>query len=174
MWFAKRRSALLVAFVALSGAAHGAQSFKPTPAPAVPKPAFPTPILPMPAPTPTTPAAPMPSPILTPPNLPAPPPAPAAQPPSTTVSPECPGAPGCPPLHEPEGVLSELAEEIFKELIKCEAEGKSLDSCVNDEPRPPQLYGLPGDQFNPLMECLGSNDLSVAKTRWNQCLAVVK
>ena len=171
-------SALLVAFVVFGGTAQ-AQSYKPAPAP---MPALPRPVLPMPPmpPTTITTPAPMPTPVPTPippglPTLPFAPqptnnPLPLAEPPPKR---ECPGAPGCPSV-ESEGTLSELAEEVLKELVKCEAEGKSLDSCVNDEPRTLRLYKLPEDQFQPLIQCLGANDLSITKARWSQCLSVVK
>jgi hypothetical protein len=44
----------------------------------------------------------------------------------TDVAPGCPDGPDCPP--EPEG-FSDTDKEMLKEFAKCEAEGKSLNTC---------------------------------------------
>jgi hypothetical protein len=93
---------------------------------------------------------------------------PAAEP--TVMTTECPGAPGCPPDLEGEGPFSEAVKEMLKEFAKCEAEGKSLETCLSDDPPAPQLSQLTQDDRAQLTQCLGSSDLSATKVRWSGCI----
>jgi hypothetical protein len=81
--------------------------------------------------------------------------------------PGCPDGPDCPP--EPEG-LSDADKEMLKEFAKCEAEGKSLDTCLSDDPSPAHLSQLTEEDRAQLVQCLGSSDLSATKERWSGCL----
>ena len=78
----------------------------------------------------------------------------------------CPDGPDCPP--EPEG-LGDADKEVLKEFAKCAAEGKSLDTCLSDDP-PPALSQLTEEDRAQLVQCLGSSDLSSTKERWSGCL----
>jgi hypothetical protein len=78
----------------------------------------------------------------------------------------CPDGPDCPP--EPEG-LGDADKEMLKEFAKCAAEGKSLDTCLSDDP-PPALSQLTEEDRAQLVQCLGSSDLSSTKERWSGCL----
>jgi hypothetical protein len=60
---------------------------------------------------------------------------------------------------------------MLKEFAKCEAEGKSLDQCLSDDPAPPRLSQLTQDDRLRLTLCLGSSDLSATKGLWEGCLA---
>ena len=84
----------------------------------------------------------------------------------TDVAAGCPDGPDCPP--EPEG-FSDADKEMLKEFAKCEAEGKSLDTCLSDDP-PPALSQLTEEDRAQLVQCLGSSDLSTTKERWSGCL----
>ena len=59
---------------------------------------------------------------------------------------------------------------MLKEFAKCEAEGKSLNSCFTDDPPPPHLSQLTQEDRAQLVQCLGSSDLSVTKVLWSGCL----
>ena len=85
----------------------------------------------------------------------------------TAMVPGCPDGPDCPP--EPEG-LSDADKEMLKEFAKCEAEGKSLDTCLSDDPSPAHLSQLTEEDRAQLVQCLGSSDLSATKERWSGCL----
>ena len=87
--------------------------------------------------------------------------------------PGCPGRAECP---EPdgEGALSEAAKELLKEFVKCEAEGKSFDQCLLDDPPPPTLTGLSDAKRVQLTSCLGSTDLSATEGFWNGCVSRVR
>jgi hypothetical protein len=78
----------------------------------------------------------------------------------------CPDEPDCPP--EPEG-LGDADKEMLKEFAKCAAEGKSLDTCLSDDP-PLALSQLTEEDRAQLVQCLGSSDLSSTKERWSGCL----
>jgi hypothetical protein len=170
-----KHAALLVAFLAVGG--HAKAQFKGA---AEPMPAMPA--APMAAPAPTT--APdlgiATAPITSAPNVAAEVDAPGAAPaaaPETTgaipataptaMVPGCPDGPDCPP--EPEG-LGDADKEMLKEFAKCEAEGKSLDRCLSDDPPPPHLGQLTQEDRAQLAQCLGSSDLSATKERWSGCL----
>ncbi len=86
----------------------------------------------------------------------------------TEMVPGCPGAPDCPPQPEGEGPFSEAVKEMLKEFAKCEAEGKSLETCLSDQP--PHLSQLTQEDRAQLAQCLGSSDLSATKVRWSGCL----
>lgn len=88
----------------------------------------------------------------------------------STMAPGCPGGPDCPPEPEGEGPSGEAVKEMLKEFAKCEAEGKSLDECLSDNPPPPHLSQLTQEDRDQLVQCLGSSDLSVTKARWTGCL----
>ena len=77
----------------------------------------------------------------------------------------CPDGPDCPP--EPEG-LGDADKEVLKEFAKCAAEGKSLDTCLSDDP-PPALGQLTEEDRAQLVQCLGSSDLSATEVRWSGC-----
>ena len=96
---------------------------------------------------------------------------PMAAPPAAVIVPGCPGRADCPPQPETEGPFSEAAKEIIKEFVKCEAEGKSLDQCLLDDPPPPTLSSLDDDERTQLTGCLGSQDLSATRDFWEQCVA---
>ena len=85
----------------------------------------------------------------------------------TDVAPGCPDGPDCPP--EPEG-FSDADKEMLKEFAKCEAEGKSLNTCLSSDPPPPQLGQLTQEDRAQLAQCLGTSDLSATKERWSGCL----
>lgn len=89
---------------------------------------------------------------------------------ATVMAPRCPGAPDCPPEPEGEGPFSEAVKEMLKEFAKCEAEGKSLETCLSDDPPAPHLSQLTQDDRAQLAQCLGSSDLSATKVRWSGCL----
>ena len=78
----------------------------------------------------------------------------------------CPDGPDCAP--EPEG-LGDADKEVLKEFAKCAAEGKSLDTCLSDDP-PPALSQLTEEDRAQLAQCLGTSDLSATKERWSGCL----
>jgi len=78
----------------------------------------------------------------------------------------CPDGPDCPP--EPEG-LGDADKEMLKEFAKCAAKGKSLDTCLSDDP-PPAISQLTEEDRAQLVQCLGSSDLSSTKERWSGCL----
>jgi len=133
-------------------------------------------------PTPTVPTLPPPVQTL-PPSLTIPPtlaPAPAltlespvpglAAPPAAVIVPGCPGRADCPPQPEAEGPLSEAAKEIIKEFVKCEAEAKSFDQCLLDDPPPSTLSSLNDDERTQLTGCLDSQDLSATRDFWEQCV----
>jgi hypothetical protein len=63
---------------------------------------------------------------------------------------------------------------MLKEFAKCEAEGKSLETCLSDDPPPPQLSQLQDADRTRLTECLGSGDLASTKDRWSGCLADIR
>ena len=151
--------------------------FKAVPVPPMPAMPFAVPT-PMPAPNlgSTTPMLPNSTPpSIAAPATPASPPAAAVQetPAPTAVVPACPNRPDCPPGANGEGPLSEAAKEILKEFAKCEAEGKSVEACLSEEPPPPQLSELSFEGLSRLRECLGSSDLAATKDRWNSCVAFV-
>jgi hypothetical protein len=85
--------------------------------------------------------------------------------PTPTVT-GCPDGPVCPP--EPEG-LGDANKEMLKEFARCDAEGKSLDTCLSDDP-PPALRQLTEEDRTQLVQCLGSSDLSATKERWSGCI----
>ena len=93
---------------------------------------------------------------------------PAATP--TVMVPGCPDGPDCTPEPEGEGPFSEAVKEMVKEFAKCEAEGKSLETCLSDHPPPPNLSQLTQEDRAQLVQCLGSSDLSATKVRWSGCL----
>jgi hypothetical protein len=95
-------------------------------------------------------------------------------PPAAVIVPGCPGRSDCPTEREEEGPLSEAANELIKEFVKCEVEGKSLEQCLLDDPQPPMLSGLTDAERTQLTGCLGSNDLSAAREFWNLCVARVR
>jgi hypothetical protein len=169
-----KHAPLLVAFLVLSG--HAQAQFKGM---AEPLPAMPAPPMAVPAPVTAPDLGPATAPITSAPSV-SPevdaPTAPAAAPettgaiPATTptvMAPGCPDGPDCPP--EPEG-LSDADKEMLKEFAKCEAEGKSLDRCLSDNPPPPNLSRLTQEDRAQLAQCLGSSDLSATKERWSGCL----
>jgi hypothetical protein len=185
---------ILLAVVALTGAAGVEEAnaqFKAPEAMAIPTPAAPmvtAPITPAPIgmPTPTSPMA-IPIPITPAPMaIPIPmaiptPAAPAAIPTPTPIPmaiptpvPGCPGRSDCPPNPEGEDALSEAAEEILKEFIKCEIEGKSVEQCLADDPSPPQLSQFSYEDLSRLTQCLGSSNLSATKDRWSGCVAELR
>jgi hypothetical protein len=82
----------------------------------------------------------------------------------------CPDGADCPPEPEGEGPFSEAVKEMVKEFAKCEAEGKSLDTCLSDGNPPPHLAQLTQEDRAQLAQCLGSSDLSATKLRWSGCL----
>ena len=169
------RLAWLATLVAFSWPAQAQFKVAPTPMPVTP--AIPTPmpmVTPMPSPTlPVTPVLPIaPSPTFGVPNVAVPEVSvlPTTVPPVTTVPPGCPGGPECPT--EGEGALSEAAREILEELAKCEVEGKSVEQCLSDDPPPPLLSQLSGDNLSRLTSCIG-HDLSSSRDRWAACAAGV-
>lgn len=178
MSVATKRATLLIAFLFFG--AHAQAQFRgmPEPMPAMP----PAPmVVPAPMTTPNlgtlSPAAPIaPSPSIAAPDVnfptaaPAEPAAPdtAAIAPATTpavMAPGCPDGPDCPPEPEGEGPFTEAVKEMLKEFAKCEAEGKSLDQCLSDDPPPPHLSQLTEEDRAQLTQCLGSTDLSATKER---------
>lgn len=88
----------------------------------------------------------------------------------TEMASGCPDGPNCPPEPEGEGPFSEAVKEMLKEFAKCEAEGKSLETCLSDDPPAPHLSQLTQDDRAQLAQCLGSSDLSATKVRWSGCL----
>ena len=171
-----KHAPLLVAFLVLSG--HTQAQFKG-----------------MAEPMPAMPAAPMPAPVTAPdlelttapitsapsvaPEVYVPAAAPAAAPqttgaipatsPTVTV-PGCPDGPDCAPEPEGEGPFSEAVKEMVREFAKCEAERKSLETCLSDNPPPPNLSRLTQEDRAQLVQCLGSTDLSATEVRWRGCL----
>ena len=132
-----KHAAFLVAFLVLSG--HAQAQFKGV---AEPMPAVTAAPMAMPAPVTVLNLGAAPSPITSAPSVATgvPVAAPAAAPETTgaipataptAMIPGCPDGPDCPP--EPEG-LSDADQEMLKEFAKCEAEGKSLDTCLSDDP----------------------------------------
>jgi hypothetical protein len=79
----------------------------------------------------------------------------------------CPGGPDCP--QEPDA-LSEAAEEILQELAQCAAQGEDVEECLLDDPPPPRLSQLPGEDLMRLTGCLGSSHLDETKDRWQGCV----
>jgi hypothetical protein len=59
---------------------------------------------------------------------------------------------------------------MLKEFAKCEAKGKSLETCLSDDPPPPNLSQLTQEDPAQLVQCLGSSDLSATEVRWSGCL----
>ena len=172
MSFAKH-AAFLVAFLVLGGHAQAQFKGMAEPIPAVTATPMTTPA---PVMAPNLVAAP--SPITSPRNVAPgfPVVAPAAVPETTGAIPDtaptamilgCPDGPDCPP--EPEG-LGDADKEMLKEFAKCAAEGKSLDTCLSDDPPPPQLGQLTKEDRAQLAQCLGSSDLSATKELWPGCL----
>ena len=88
----------------------------------------------------------------------------------TTMVPGCPDGPDCQPEPKGERRFNETVKEMSKEFAKCEAEGKSLVTCLFDNPPPPNLSQLSEDDRMRLMQCLGSSNLSATKARWSACL----
>ena len=84
----------------------------------------------------------------------------------TAMIPGCPDGPDCPAV--PEG-LGDADKEMLNEFAKCEGEGKSLESCLSDNP-PPALSQLTEEDRAQLAQCLGSGDLSATKKQWSGCL----
>ena len=171
MSFAKH-AAFLVVFLVLSG--HAQAQFKGV---AEPMPAVTAAPIAMPAPVTVPNLGAAPSPLTLAPSVApgVPVVAPAAAPETTGAIPAtaptamilgCPDGPDCPP--EPEG-LGDADKEILKEFAKCAAEGKSLDTCLSDDP-PPALGQLTEEDRAQLVQCLGSSDLSTTKERWSGCL----
>ena len=66
--------------------------------------------------------------------------------------------------------LGDADKEILKEFLKCAAEGKSLDTCLSDDPPSPLLSQLTEEDRAQLAQCLESSDLSTTKERWSGCL----
>ena len=169
-----KHAAFLVAFLVLNG--HAQAQFKGMAEPMPTMPAAPIAVPPpVTAPALRAAAAPMTStPSVAPQvNVPA---APAAAPETTgaisattptVMIPGCPGGPDCPP--EPEG-FSDADKEMLKEFAKCEAEEKSLETCLSDDPPPPNLSQFTQEDRAQLVQCLGSSDLSATKERWSGCL----
>jgi len=168
---------LLVAFLVLSG--HAQAQFKGM---AEPIPAMPAGPMAVPAPVTAPDLGAATAPITSAPSV-APevdvPTAPAAAPETTgaipatkptVMVPGCPDGPDCPPEPEGEGPFSEAVKEMLKEFAKCEAEGKSLETCLSDHPPPPNLSQLTQEDRAQLVQCLGSSDLSATKVRWSECL----
>ena len=167
-----KHAALLVAFLVLSG--HAQAQFKGV---AEPMPAVTAAPMAMPAPVTVPNLGAAPSPITSAPSVApgAPVAAPAAAPETTGAIPAtaptamilgCPDGPDCPP--EPEG-LGDADQEMLKEFAKCAAEGKSLDTCLSDDP-PPAVSQLTEEDRGQLAQCLGSSDLSTTKEWWSGCL----
>jgi hypothetical protein len=167
-----KHAAFLVAFLVLSG--HAQAQFKGV---AEPMPAVTAAPMAMPAPVMAPNLGTAPLPITSAPSVApgAPVVAPAAAPEAAGAIPAtaptamilgCPDGPDCPP--EPEG-LGDADKEVLKEFAKCAAEGKSLDTCLSNDP-PPALSQLSGEDRAQLMQCLGSSDLSSTKERWSGCL----
>lgn len=178
MSVAKKHAVLLAAFLVFGG--HAQAQFKGV---AEPVPAMP--VAPIAAPAIAAPAiglsaAPITSAPGIEPAVGAPAAAPAAAAPDTTTAvpgtaptmmvPGCPEGPDCPPEPEGEGPFSEAVKEMIKEFAKCEAEGKSLDRCLSDDPAPPHLSQLTEEDRMQLTQCLGSSDLSATRERWSGCL----
>jgi hypothetical protein len=173
-----KHAAFLIASLVLSG--HAQAQFKGV---AEPMPAMPAPPMAVPAPV-TAPdlgaaTAPITSAPSVAPEVDAPAAAPAAAPettgaiPATTPTamvPGCPEGPDCPPEPEGEGPFSEAVKEMLKEFAKCEADGKSLETCLSDDPPPPHLSQLTQEDRAQLVQCLGSSDLSATKELWPGCL----
>ena len=168
-----KHAAFLVAFLVLSG--HAQAQFKGV---AEPMPTVTAAPMAMPAPIMAPNLGAAPSPITSAPSVApgVPVAAPAAAPETTGAIPAtaptamilgCPDGPDCPP--EPEG-LSDADKEMLKEFAKCEAEGKSLDTCLSDDPPPPHLGQLTEEDRAQLAQCLGSSDLSTTKEWWSGCL----
>ena len=168
-------AAFLVAFLVLSG--HAQAQFKGV---AEPMPTGTAAPMAMPAPVMVRNLGAAPSPITSAPSVApkvdVPAAAPAAAPETTGATPAtaptamipgCPDGPDCPP--EPEG-LSDADQEMLKEFTKCEAEGKSLDRCLSDDPPSPHLGQLTQEDRARLAQCLGSSDLSTTKEWWSGCL----
>jgi hypothetical protein len=88
----------------------------------------------------------------------------------TVMVPGCPEGPDCQPEPEGEGPFSEAVKEMLKEFAKCEADGKSLETCLSDDPPPPHLSQLTQEDRAQLVQCLGSSDLSATKELWPGCL----
>ena len=167
------RLAWLATIVAFSWPAQAQFKVAPTPMPVMPAIPMPMPMVtPMPSPPlPVTPVLPLaPSPTFVVPNVAVPEVTvlPTPVPPVTTGSPGCPGGPEC--LPEGEGALSEAAREILEELAKCDVEGKSVEQCLSDDPPPPLLSQLSGDNLSRLTSCIG-HDLSSSRDRWAACAA---
>ena len=179
MSVAKKHAAFLVAFMVFGG--HAQAQFKGM---AEPMPAMPAAPMAMPAPITAPYLGPSAAPITSAPSLKPgvdiPAAAPAAAVPDataavpatapTTMVPGCPDGPDCPPEPKGEGPFNEAVKEMLKEFAKCEAEGKSLETCLFDDPPPPNLSQLTEDDRMQLMKCLGSSDLSATKVRWSGCL----
>ena len=173
----RRLSTLIVLLgIVYMPAAALAQSVTPRPmATPMPMPSPPTP-MPMPAtPTPMlTPSPPMPMALPTPMATPTPMPtvpAPAASVPYPMPTPtgqDCTEEHDCP--HEGEGLAKEVLDELLKEFAKCEAENKSFDQCLSDDPSPPALASLSDESRFKLSECLGSNDLAQSRGSLETCL----
>ena len=171
-----KHAALLVAFLAVGG--HAKAQFKGAAEPMPAMPAAPPMAVPAPTRAPdlgiaTAPVTSAPSVA---PEVDVPGAAPAAAPETTgaipataptAMAPGCPDGPDCPP--EPEG-FSDANKDMMKEFAKCEAEGKSLETCLSDEPSPARLSQLTEEDRAQLMQCLGSSDLSATKERWSGCL----
>ena len=87
----------------------------------------------------------------------------------TAMVPGCPDGPNCPPEPEGDGPFTEAVKEMRKEFAKCEAEGKSLEACLSDQPQPPNLSQLTQEDRAQLVQCLGSSDLSATEVRWSGC-----
>ena len=163
-----KHAALLVAFLAVGG--HARAQFKGTEPAAPMAPTAPGTVLELGAAAAPIASAPRVGPEISPPAT-----APAAAPEitgaispttPTDVAPGCPDGPDCPPV--PEGI-SDADKEMLKEFAKCAAEGKSLDTCLSDDP-PPALGELTEEDRAQLVQCLGSSDLSSTKERWSGCL----
>ena len=164
-----KHAALLVAFLAVGG--HAQAQFKGTEPAAPMAPTAPATVLELGAA-----AAPIASAPSVGPEISAPATAPAAAPEitgatsattPTDVAPGCPDGPDCPPV--PEG-FGDVGKEMLKEFAKCEAEGKSLNTCLSGDPPPPQLGQLTQEDRAQLAQCLGTSDLSATKERWSGCL----
>ena len=101
---------------------------------------------------------------------PRPAPTPTPSPPAPVIaapSAGCPGGPDCPP--EPDA-LSEAAEELVEELAKCAAQGEDVEECLLDDPPPPRLSQLAGEDLMGLTGCLGSSHLNETRDRWRSCV----
>jgi hypothetical protein len=173
-----KHAAFLVAFLVLSGHAQAQFKGMAEPMPAVPAAPMAVPV-PVTAPDLGAATAPITSAPSVAPEVDVPTAAPAEAPgttgaiPATTPTvmvPGCPDGPDCPPEPEGEGPFSEAVKEMLKEFAKCEAEGKSLETCLSDDPPPQNLSQLTQEDRAQLVQCLGSSDLSATKVRWSGCL----